>query len=184
MGNLFFSYCDIRTGDTISQKAELFLNAMAWKRISLRGAKFSHDCLFVHQCSLAELPISNFTMLCYRVLLCHDHWGVLLSLLGCDEHFNLNADWMSKKIKKKSDTSKYACLFILNSYHMPILCHLNSKQHHYFKITVNVKLFVYNSELERDGCSVCSFKSQPYQRHLAVLLAFAGQVAKPRRWKR
>ena len=67
-------------GDTISQKAELFLNAMAWKRISLRGAKFSHDCLFVHQCSLAELPISNFTMLLATVLLCHDHWGVLLSL--------------------------------------------------------------------------------------------------------
>ena len=56
-------------GDTISQKAELFLNAMAWKRISLRGAKFSHDCLFVHQCSLAELPISNFTMLCYYAMI-------------------------------------------------------------------------------------------------------------------
>ena len=65
-GKSFFQqYCDIRTGDRISQKAELFLNAMAWKRISLRGAKFSHDCLFVHQCSLAELPISNFTLLCY-----------------------------------------------------------------------------------------------------------------------
>ena len=69
MGNLFFSYCDSIAG-TISQKAELFLNAMAWKRISLRGAKFSHDCLFVHQCSLAELPISNFTMLqCYYAMI-------------------------------------------------------------------------------------------------------------------
>ena len=65
----FFSYCDSIAG-TISQKAELFLNAMAWKRISLRGAKFSHDCLFVHQCSLAELPISNFTMLqCYYAMI-------------------------------------------------------------------------------------------------------------------
>ena len=103
MGNLFFSYCDIRTGDRISQKAELFLNAMAWKRISLRGAKFSHDCLFVHQCSLAELPISNFTMqCCATVLLCHDHWGVLLSLWAVT---NISI-WMLigclKKKKKKN----------------------------------------------------------------------------------
>ena len=97
MGNLFFSYCDSIAG-TISQKAELFLNAMAWKRISLRGAKFSHDCLFVHQCSLAELPISNFTM-----LLATMPWslGRVAFALGCDEHFNLNADRMSEIRKTK-----------------------------------------------------------------------------------
>ena len=108
MGNLFFSYCDIRTGDRISQKAELFLNAMAWKRISLRGAKFSHDCLFVHQCSLAELPISNFTMqCCATVLLCHDHWGVLLSLWAV---MNISI-WMLTKCLKKSKAKMYLIFF-------------------------------------------------------------------------
>ena len=67
--SFFFQLLWHRTGYKISEKAELFLNAMAWKRISLRGAKFSHDCLFVHQCSLAELPISNFTMLCYYAMI-------------------------------------------------------------------------------------------------------------------
>ena len=79
-------------GDTISQKAELFLNAMAWKRISLRGAKFSHDCLFVHQCSLAELPISNFTMLCYYAMIigaCCFRFGLRWTFpFGCWFHIN------------------------------------------------------------------------------------------------
>ena len=91
MGNFFFSYFDSIAG-TVLQKADLFLNAMAWKRISLRGAKFSHDCLFVHQCSLAELPISNFTMLCYYAMIigaCCFRFGLRWTFpFGCWFHIN------------------------------------------------------------------------------------------------